>query len=56
MSVVQRLLLDESGATSIEYGLIAGLVAIAAIAAFTSLGDALNTLFSNVADTVATAV
>lgn len=53
MSLLKRLLLDDSGATSIEYGLIAGLVAIAAIAAMTALGDSLNTLFSNVADTVA---
>jgi pilus assembly protein Flp/PilA len=53
MSVFKRLLLDESGATSIEYGLIAGLVAIAALAAWTTLGDSLDTLFSNVAGTVA---
>jgi pilus assembly protein Flp/PilA len=43
---------DESGATAIEYGLIAGLVAVAIIAALTALGSSLDTLFSQVATTV----
>ena len=43
---------DESGATAIEYGLIAGLVAVAIIAALTALGDSLDSLFSSVASTV----
>jgi pilus assembly protein Flp/PilA len=55
MSLVRRFLQDESGATAIEYGLIAGLVAVAIIAALTLLGNSLNTLFSNVANTVSTA-
>ncbi len=38
---------DESGATAIEYGLIAAGIAIAIIAAVGLLGDTLNTLFSD---------
>ncbi len=52
---IATLLNDESGATAIEYGLIAGLVSIAIIAALTILGDNLSTLFGTVADTVSTA-
>ncbi len=43
------LLKDESGATAIEYGLIAALVSVAAIVALGSLGDALDTIFTVVA-------
>jgi len=37
---------DESGATAIEYGLIAALVSVAAIVALTSLGISLATIFN----------
>ena len=40
---------DESGATAIEYGLIAALVSIAAIAALTTLGTPLSAIFTTVA-------
>jgi pilus assembly protein Flp/PilA len=40
------LLKDESGATAIEYGLIAALISIAAIAAMTTVGTKLSTTFS----------
>ena len=43
---------DESGATAIEYGLIAGLVAVAIIAALSALGGSLDALFTHVATTV----
>ena len=43
---------DESGATAIEYGLIAGLVAVAIIAALSALGTSLDSLFMSVASTV----
>ena len=46
---------DESGATAIEYGLIAALVSIAAIAALTSLGSSLTTIFTSVGTSLATA-
>jgi pilus assembly protein Flp/PilA len=38
-----RFLADESGATAIEYGLIAGMIALVIIAALTTLGTRLNT-------------
>ena len=47
-----NFLRDESGATAIEYGLIAGLVAVAIIAALTALGTELDGLFSGVAGEV----
>ena len=37
--------LDERGATAIEYGLIAGLVSVAAIAALSAMGGSLQTIF-----------
>jgi pilus assembly protein Flp/PilA len=43
-----RFVKDESGATAIEYGLIASLIAVAAIAAMTTIGSKLQTTFSNV--------
>jgi pilus assembly protein Flp/PilA len=54
-TTIKSLLQDESGATAIEYGLIAGLVSIAIIAALTLLGGNLSTLFNTVATTVSTA-
>jgi pilus assembly protein Flp/PilA len=52
MTLIRNFLNDESGATAIEYGLIAGLVAVAIIAALTALGSSLNNLFSDISDTV----
>ncbi len=40
-----RFLKDESGATAIEYGLIAALISVALIAGATSLGGTLNNTF-----------
>jgi len=50
MNLIQRLIKDESGATAIEYGLIAGLVAVAIIAALSALGTSLTDLFTSVSD------
>ena len=47
-TVFARFMKDESGATAIEYGLIASLIAVAAIAAMTTIGSKLNTTFTNV--------
>ena len=41
-----NLIRDEAGVTAIEYGLIAALIAIAAIAAFTSVGTSLSSTIS----------
>lgn len=43
---------DEEGATAIEYGLIAALVAIALITALNGLGTSLDTMFTGVSDTL----
>lgn len=46
--LAKKFLADESGATAIEYGLIAGLISIAAVAAMTTIGGSLETLFGDV--------
>jgi pilus assembly protein Flp/PilA len=43
---IKTFLSDESGATAIEYGLIAALVSVAAIAALQSLGGSLESIFN----------
>lgn len=43
-----KLMTDSKGATAIEYGLIAALIAVAAIAALRGVGTQLNTTFTNV--------
>ena len=40
---------DEEGATAIEYGLIAGLIAVGIIAGATLLGESLDKLFTDIA-------
>ena len=55
LSTLASFLTDESGATAIEYGLIAALVSVAAIGALTALGGSLNTMFQTVSSAVATA-
>ena len=47
-----RFVNDESGATAIEYGLIAALISIVIIGAVTSLGENLDTVFGNIAGTL----
>jgi pilus assembly protein Flp/PilA len=49
MTMFARFLKDESGATAIEYGLIASLVAVAIISGATALGNSLNNTFNNLA-------
>jgi len=44
----KSFLSNESGATAIEYGLIAALIAVAAIVAMTNIGSSLNATFTNV--------
>ena len=48
MKFFQNLLRDEAGATAIEYGLIAALIAVAAITAMQGLGQQLSTTFAGV--------
>jgi pilus assembly protein Flp/PilA len=47
-STLRRLWRDEAGATAIEYGLIAALIAVAAIAAFRLVGTNLSSIFYTV--------
>lgn len=48
-TLLVKLLNDRSGVTAIEYALIAALIAVAAIAAFTLVGTNLSTTFNTVA-------
>jgi pilus assembly protein Flp/PilA len=52
MTFIRKMFADKKGATAIEYGLIAALIAVAAITAMTGLGKNLNSTFSNVASNV----
>ena len=49
MKFVQDFLKDESGATAIEYGLIAALIAVAIIGGASSLGNNVGDTFNTVA-------
>ena len=53
--LVARFVKDESGATAIEYGLIAALIAVAIIAGAGALGTAINTKFGVIATKVGSA-
>ncbi len=48
MKTIRKFFADKKGATAIEYGLIAALIAVAAIAAMQGLGNQLKTTFTNV--------
>ena len=48
MSKIRKLFKNEKGATAIEYGLIAALIAVAAIGAMQGIGNSLNNTFNNV--------
>jgi pilus assembly protein Flp/PilA len=56
LKLVVSLWRDDSGATAIEYGLIAALVSVAAIAALTAMGNSLQTMFGSVANVLSNAV
>jgi pilus assembly protein Flp/PilA len=49
---VTRFMKDESGATAIEYGLIASLIAVILIAGATTLGNKLSSTFSGIAGNI----
>jgi pilus assembly protein Flp/PilA len=52
MKTIARFLANESGATAIEYGLIAALIAVVVIGAVTAVGTQLSTTFTNVSTSV----
>ena len=54
-ALVRSFVMDESGATAIEYGLIAALVSLTIIGATTLLGTTIRNTFTSVSSTVASA-
>lgn len=48
MNTFKKLINDESGATAIEYGLLAALIGVAIIAGSQAIGNQLDTLFGDV--------
>ena len=54
-SIIKRFAADESGATAIEYGLIASLVAVAIITALGTLGNNLTNTFTRVSSSLTSA-
>ena len=53
---ISSFLRDESGATAIEYGLIAALVSVAAIGALGAMGNELSNMFNTVQEELENAV
>lgn len=53
MTFLKNLAQDNEGATAIEYGLIAALIAVAAISAMQGLGNQLQNTFGTVSSTMA---
>jgi pilus assembly protein Flp/PilA len=49
-SSLKKFVRDDSGATAIEYGLIASLIAVVIIAAVTTVGNKLTTTFTEVSN------
>ena len=52
MTILKNILRDESGATAIEYGLIAALISVAAITAFTTVGTKLSAMMVNTSNSL----
>ncbi|RYC34041.1 Flp family type IVb pilin [Lichenibacterium minor] len=55
MNMLKRFVKDESGATAIEYGLIAALIAVVCIGAMTTLGTNLKAKFNIIATSIGAA-
>ena len=51
-----KFLKDEEGATAIEYGLIAGLIAVALVTVLTTLGEDLGALFEHISEELQDAI
>lgn len=56
MAFIRKLMKNEKGATAIEYGLIAALIAVAAITAMGALGDSLSNTFTGVSSELDAAI
>ncbi|MEA4856291.1 MAG: Flp family type IVb pilin [Solidesulfovibrio sp.] len=55
LRTITNFIRDEEGATAVEYGLMAALIAAVIIGAVTTLGTNLNTLFTNLSGQIGTA-
>ncbi len=55
-NLISRFVKEDSGATAIEYGLIAALVSVAAVGALNVMGQTLNTMFGAASSALNTAV
>lgn len=55
MTIFKTILNDEAGATAIEYGLIAALIAVAAITAMQGLGNQMKSTFNKTSNAMSTA-
>lgn len=55
-SLINRFIADDSGATAIEYGLIASMVAIIAIGALTAFGQTGSGVFNTAMNAISTAI
>ena len=53
-TLLSRFVKDESGATAIEYGLIAGLVSVVIIGTVTAAGTQLNTVWTSIGTALST--
>lgn len=56
MAFIRKLMKNEKGATAIEYGLIAALIAVAAISAMNALGSSLSNTFRGVSSELDSAI
>ena len=56
IKTIRNLIADESGATAIEYGLIAALVSVAGIVALEAMGTSLSAMFTSVSSKLNSAV
>lgn len=52
VTTLRHFLADDSGATAIEYGLIAALIAVVIIGAVTAVGTSLSTTFTTVSGSI----
>ena len=56
MKLIRKMFADKKGATAIEYGLIAALIAVAAISAMNGLGNQLTKTFNNTSTAMSKAI
>ncbi len=50
IALINKFVRDQSGATAVEYGLIAGLISVVILASLKSIGTKINVKFSNIAN------